>query len=748
MSLSSRISLTSSVKQGSDAGSNSERNANIRNLFAPSPAELAKRKAARQRSQSSVCLDRGQLEQKEQQEQLQVQVTQRAYGLSQSNQALRRSMGQIAIYNGTNANNGDYQRGICRGGDGPDINQMATTRNQSAMEQYKNHSKGSRGRQFNAYGSEDAALGDWANKENKDWQPSALQLATEQLQVQEQQPLRRPSSTWHERKNWQAMSQPENFINSSMQKQQQKQQEQELDQQTVQLKLAGVTASNNVDFGNEMTWGNAAEKSQPLNHLRLQQNSLQPDTSKADQRQDVYSAAIAYDYDADKVDEEKRQSMHSESCAQFAPLAERLQRFRQRQKRYNSADIENTDLSAEQISVANLHGYCDDNNNNSNNNNYCKTAAVRRSSASGAVDATAKYSTDALEEAPWQGFDVQPTDVGNDEAVPRRRVLIKRRIVRSTRSRSTAAPPSTSASPHRSAVRPQPKEDCQLGWLARLRTFRGSGLNSNLKAASTTAFASYNLESKNSKGSTAPTPIMAVLRTMKLKERLAISLGATLVLLTLLLIVDVQMDFGVANRHLLQQQHQKLRFGNNNDYNEAGTAGAGGMLHEFKRKFLQKSNSSGSKEASTPALTSGSQGAGTASGQEGVISGSTLSTRKPKPHDRYMDLQQLLSVEDYIHVIVDNEPDVTINNPTLGEMLHREVGANASNLERFQLRITKKELYSEQDTLVDAVLRDMIKLPIQHVACAQKKRKPCNSTQCKMFNTKCETHFAYSVRQQ
>jgi len=31
------------------------------------------------------------------------------------------------------------------------------------------------------------------------------------------------------------------------------------------------------------------------------------------------------------------------------------------------------------------------------------------------------------------------------------------------------------------------------------------------------------------------------------------------------------------------------------------------------------------------------------------------------------------------------------------------------------LRITKKELYSEQDTLVDAVLRDMIKLPIEHV---------------------------------
>ncbi|KRG02283.1 uncharacterized protein Dmoj_GI10702, isoform C [Drosophila mojavensis] len=700
------------VKQGSDAGGSSERNANIRNLFAPTPAALAKRKAARQRSQSSVCLDRGQLEQREQREPQEEQPPERQVTqpgrLSQSNQALRRSMGQIASYNGTNANNGDYQGGIWqRGSDGPDINQMAMTRNQSAMEQYENNSKGSLSRQFNAYGSQN----DWANKQNNDWQPSALQLATEQLQVQ--QPLRRPSLAWHERKNWQAMSQPENFINSSMQKQQQ-QQEQQQEHELDQLKLAEVSGNNNVDFGNEMTWGNAAEKSLPLNHLRLRQSSLQPD-----QRQDIYTAATgaaaARDYDAAKVDEEQRPSMHSESCAQFAPLAERLQRFRQRQQRYNSADIENTDLSAEQISVANLHGQSDDNNNY---NKFSKTAAVRRSSASGAVDATGSYSTDALEEAPWQGFEVQPSDVGNDEAAPRRRVLIKRRIVRSTRVRNSAAPPSpsasASASPHRSAAGRKQKADCQLGWLARLRSFRGSGSNnSNLKGATTTAFASHHLDSNKSQGSSAPTPIMAVLRTMKLKERLAISLGATLVLLTLLLIVDVQMDFGVANRHLLQQQHQKLRFGNsNNDYNEAGTAGAGGMLHEFKRKFLQKSNSSGSKEASTPAQASGG---GTTSGQEGVIAGPSQSTRKPKPHDRYLDLQKLLLSDEYMHVIVDNEPDVTVNNPTLGELLHRQVGANASNLERFQLRITKKELYSEHDTLVDAVLRDMITLPIQHV---------------------------------
>ena len=40
---------------------------------------------------------------------------------------------------------------------------------------------------------------------------------------------------------------------------------------------------------------------------------------------------------------------------------------------------------------------------------------------------------------------------------------------------------------------------------------------------------------------------------------------------------------------------------------------------------------------------------------------------------------------------------------------------NATNLERFQLSISKKEMYSAKDTLVDSVVQDMIQLPIQHV---------------------------------
>ncbi|EDV92995.1 extracellular serine/threonine protein CG31145 isoform X2 [Drosophila grimshawi] len=747
MSLASRISLASTVKRSSgDAGSSTEisateRNANIRNLFAPSPATLAKRKAERQRSQSTVCLERGRSEQKElQTERLESQrQMQQGNGLSQSSQALRRSVGQIASYNRYNKNNGDFQSSMCQGSVNSGINHMAMGRNQSAIKQYdgvNRNSMGGNNLQNNSsddynkddiYNETSHALGGHANKENNGCQQSEFQLAPGQLQQQQQQQHpavtspRRPSLPWQERTNWQAASQPENIINSSRQKQHQQQQQQhqqqqqqQQQQQTLELKLPGVWNNNNVDFGNEITWGTATEKSQPLNHLRMRQESVSLEASKADYPHEIYSsAAPAYLHKEDSTDElaehlqEQSQSMQGVSCAQSAPLAERLQRFRQRQQRYNSSDIDEPPLSAEQISVANSHNH---NNNNNNNTNNSWQPAVRRFSASVAVDVPTRSSTDGLDESEHH-FEAQQKEPGSDEGAPRRRVLIKRRIVRSTRARN-AAVLQTSGSPHRQAARTAEAKakDSSSGWLSRLRNLGGTS-----KGVIATDLAQSQIETTKSQRSTSPFSIMAVLRTMKLKERLAISLGATLVLLTLLLIVDVQMDFGVANRHLLQQQHQKLRLGNNNDYNEVGSAAGGGMLHEFKRKFLQKSNSSGSKEASTQAQASGSQSGGTTSGQEAVVAGSTPSTRKPTPHDRYVDLQKLLLSDEYGHVLVDNAPDVTTNNPTLGEMLHRQVGANASNLERFQLRITKKELYSEQDTLVDAVLRDMIKLPIQHV---------------------------------
>lgn len=204
-----------------------------------------------------------------------------------------------------------------------------------------------------------------------------------------------------------------------------------------------------------------------------------------------------------------------------------------------------------------------------------------------------------------------------EEQQPRRRVVIRRRIVRTNRSgnNATTADSSHTTNPNTSntttgntaidtdlSVKSSVDKAALAGtgktpnWLTRLHSFGTSNRKNRATVeggggvgGATRRSSGGNNHTTSASGDSCHTnPIMAVLRTMKLKERLVISLGATLVLLTLLLIVDVQMDFGVANRHLMQQQqHQKLRLGS--DYDAAtGAGGGGGILHEFKRKFLQK----------------------------------------------------------------------------------------------------------------------------------------------------------------
>ncbi|XP_017143813.1 extracellular serine/threonine protein CG31145 isoform X1 [Drosophila miranda] len=764
MSLASRMSVKPSGSE-IDVG---QRQASIRNLFAPSAAQLARRKEQRQRSQSSVSLQRASLEKDS------------LRGVSTGQLARKTNGNDSSLDGGYGIDHDGYND--CQSGAGRrsgsvalGINQLAMTVNQSAVKQCNG---------VNVHGQDNAGPDELPGaagisipwRANNGWHQSAFELAMKQTPAAPAlwSPYQSQSQSQYQshgggHKNWKSTSQLENFINNE----QEQQQEQREPQQDI-----------SVDFGNEMTWGKSAEKSLALNHLRTAlQNPEQHGrcSTVAPAPASLSAYAPQDDDDDDKLLQqqqwqpprdqwEQRESLHSQSLrtatAQSTPLAERLQRFRYRQQLQlqqqqaeaevqpeqeseywnNYTDIETvydsprprptTDgsplfgqLSAEQISVTNLHKH------NKGEANSWGTAAE----TSASVDALGRrYSHDdtlepseprerlrlrALDEK-LQPHELEP-DSEQEEVPPRRRVIIRRRLVRTPRTADASgreAPPA--AVP---AAAPGLGSGKSLGWLSRLRNSFGASDWNSQKAATATV----SKETIGGSNSCPTNPIMAVLRTMKLKERLFISLGATLVLLTLLLIVDVQMDFGVANRHLLQQQHQsqhqKIRFGNGNDY-DATAAGAGGMLHEFKRKFLQKSNSSGSKEASTQAAAA-SQSGGVTSGQDaaaaaaaggsggaaGPGTGTMHSTRKPTPHDRYVDLQKLLLTDEYYHVIVDNAPDVSVDNPTLSEMLHRTASANASNLERFQLRITKKELYSEQDTLVDAVLRDMIKLPIQHV---------------------------------
>lgn len=71
---------------------------------------------------------------------------------------------------------------------------------------------------------------------------------------------------------------------------------------------------------------------------------------------------------------------------------------------------------------------------------------------------------------------------------------------------------------------------------------------------------------------------MGLLRSMKLKERLAVGLGVSLVLITILLIADLQMDLNMSKGHLyVPPMHAKIYPVNNTD--------RGGVFNAFKEKF-------------------------------------------------------------------------------------------------------------------------------------------------------------------
>ncbi|XP_017031658.1 uncharacterized protein [Drosophila kikkawai] len=556
MSLASRTS----VKSGGSEVDLRQRNASIRNLFAPTPGELAKRKEARQRSrsQSSFSLQR---------------VGQEGIGFAANGtpangsgsrdaeqlQLLHRSTGKLAGWSNGHSFDDDYGRRAALG-----INQLPMTANQSAVRQYNG--------QDNAESQPSPNNGCWPAT-------SAFELPMRPTRTRTLARTRSPA----EHKNWSSTSQVENFINSNEQLQH---------QDPYQNHRQDIS----VDFGNEMTWGKSAEKSLPLNHL----SSMSPSS-----RQGGFSQQDDWDFDWEPESEPgQRESLHSQSyrpaavpAAESTPLAERLQRFRYRQQlqqqQQQQGHITDSDaynspyagqLSAEQIGVANSW----------------------RQPVSGfsAVEAgePAEQEYPDLEQEPKRDLepdrvlypDSEPED---EEAAPKRRIVIRRRIVRSTNTAksggnttsetvgSTTATEAARSTADKSGAGGGGKN---LGWLTRLRSFGASNRKNSLEtaAAAATLSSSNHSAEGSSSISCSSNRIMAVLRTMKLKERLVISLGATLVLLTLLLIVDVQMDFGVANRHLLQQQHQKIRLGN--DYDATGAGGGGGMLHEFKRKFLQK----------------------------------------------------------------------------------------------------------------------------------------------------------------
>lgn len=186
--------------------------------------------------------------------------------------------------------------------------------------------------------------------------------------------------------------------------------------------------------------------------------------------------------------------------------------------------------------------------------------------------------------------ETESTPVPNTAKV--KRIVVRKRIVRKSKSREIEEPLEDAAADIFSAKVEKPKKQSTL-WLENyFRKFnkpvhKPNHQIENAKLAKNNILKkdTSNIPNKENATSTRVSFIMGMLRTMKLKERLAISLGATLILLTLLLVVDVQLDFGMTNRHMLMSQqariqHQRLRFTNDD--------GSTGILKDFKLKFLQR----------------------------------------------------------------------------------------------------------------------------------------------------------------
>lgn len=161
---------------------------------------------------------------------------------------------------------------------------------------------------------------------------------------------------------------------------------------------------------------------------------------------------------------------------------------------------------------------------------------------------------------------------------------------------------------------------------------------------------------------------------MKLKERLAVGLGVSLVLVTILLIADLQMDLNMTPKQYLPM-HGKVHIGNDTE--------ATGVFQAFKRKFqfgyvccltfdfrtennitlpLHFNRTFYSKEVSSVPAASVE-----------ISDNSVATDAKREPKDEFKDLQNVIQQIDSKTTIeklsAKSTSDAEDSIPTLGEMI-------------------------------------------------------------------------------
>lgn len=193
---------------------------------------------------------------------------------------------------------------------------------------------------------------------------------------------------------------------------------------------------------------------------------------------------------------------------------------------------------------------------------------------------------------------------------------------------------------------------------------------------------------------------------MKLKERILIAVMTGLVLLTVVLVLDVETGLSSGSRPRTPA-HARVQYA-------------------FRQRHLQKT-SNGSREASLMAAASAQHSASNDdpahaqhSAADALVGvGATSGREEPKstptiPPDPYSDIQQaVLKVE-----VISKKNRRRLRkhwNPTLGELLGLDLRENATMWDNFHLSISRDELYSAQDPTINRLLQQVSTMPITHI---------------------------------
>lgn len=187
------------------------------------------------------------------------------------------------------------------------------------------------------------------------------------------------------------------------------------------------------------------------------------------------------------------------------------------------------------------------------------------------------------------------------------------------------------------------------------------------------------------------------IRIIRIRDKLMLGLSAFVILFTLLLVMDLQMDLGYSGHHLVPS-HGRVRIGDDPNVETVYTG--------FRRKFLQRTNASKEQyDASTY----------TRSVKDISVS---PGTEKSDKHDDFADLIEFVTNGFDINAdegVVRISAEDHSYNPTLGELRHVVLGKNATTLEKFHLQISRTELYPKDSIYVDELLRQMATQTITHV---------------------------------